>query len=119
MQFRSDEIMCASSSAVADFSPGHSRLFGFFTALPGLWRMFQCFRRYYDTRSAFPHLVNAGKYTMTVLSYMSMSLFRLHRTTEHLAVFCVFSVLNAVYCSTWDLVFDWSRYPLRTGILSC
>lgn len=26
---------------------------------------FQCLRRYRDTREAFPHLVNAGKYSTT------------------------------------------------------
>ena len=31
--------------------------------LPAWFRFAQCLRRYYDTRSAFPHLVNAGKYS--------------------------------------------------------
>ena len=31
--------------------------------LPAWFRFAQCLRRYYDTRSVFPHLVNAGKYS--------------------------------------------------------
>ena len=31
--------------------------------LPAWWRFAQCLRRYYNTRNAFPHLVNAGKYS--------------------------------------------------------
>lgn len=30
--------------------------------LPAWFRFAQCLRRYRDTRKAFPHLVNAGKY---------------------------------------------------------
>ena len=30
--------------------------------LPAWWRFAQCLRRYHDTKKAFPHLVNAGKY---------------------------------------------------------
>ena len=31
--------------------------------LPAWFRFAQCLRRYKDTRQAFPHLVNAGKYS--------------------------------------------------------
>jgi len=34
-------------------------------ALPSWFRFAQCMRRYRDTRLAFPHLVNAGKYATT------------------------------------------------------
>ncbi|KAL1635854.1 Xenotropic and polytropic retrovirus receptor 1 [Neofusicoccum ribis] len=86
----------------------HSRLLGFFTTLPGIWRALQCLRRYYDTRNVFPHLVNCGKYTWTILYYMSLSLYRLDKTW-HLRSFFIFcATVNAVYCSVWDLVMDWS-----------
>ncbi|KAB2578141.1 SPX domain-containing protein [Lasiodiplodia theobromae] len=86
----------------------HSRLLGFFSTLPGIWRALQCLRRYYDTRNFFPHLVNCGKYTWTILYYMSLSLYRIHKTW-HLRSFFIFcATVNAVYCTTWDLVMDWS-----------
>lgn len=86
----------------------HSRLLGFFSTLPGIWRALQCLRRYYDTRNAFPHLVNCGKYTFTILSYMSLSLFRINQTPNLKAVFIVCSTINSIYCSIWDLAMDWS-----------
>lgn len=86
----------------------HSRLLGFFTTLPGIWRALQCLRRYYDTRNAFPHLVNCGKYTFTILFGMSLSLFRIHQTTSLKALFIVFATINSIYCSIWDIAMDWS-----------
>ena len=86
----------------------HSRLLGFFSTLPGIWRALQCLRRYYDTRNAFPHLVNCGKYSFTILSYMALSLYRIHETTDLKAVFIVFATINSIYCSIWDLAMDWS-----------
>lgn len=35
--------------------------------LPAWFRFAQCLRRYRDSREAFPHLVNAGKYSTTFL----------------------------------------------------
>ncbi|KAL8828149.1 MAG: hypothetical protein Q9191_002755 [Dirinaria sp. TL-2023a] len=86
----------------------HSRLLGFFSTLPGIWRALQCLRRYYDTRNAFPHLVNCGKYSFTILSYMALSLYRIHETTNLKALFIVFATINSIYCSIWDLAMDWS-----------
>ena len=35
--------------------------------LPAWFRFAQCIRRYYDSKEAFPHLANAGKYSTTFL----------------------------------------------------
>ncbi|KAJ6786125.1 hypothetical protein PWT90_02481 [Aphanocladium album] len=86
----------------------NSRALGFLTTLPALWRLFQCLRRYKDTRNVFPHLVNGGKYCMTVLSYVTLSLYRINRSKTNLALFIFFSVVNSVYCSIWDLFMDFS-----------
>lgn len=86
----------------------HSRLLGFFSTLPGIWRALQCIRRYYDTRNAFPHLVNCGKYSFTILSYMALSLYRINQTTNLKAIFILFATINSIYCSIWDLAMDWS-----------
>ena len=95
-------------SAPTQCNSTHSRLLGFFTTLPGIWRALQCLRRYYDTRNAFPHLVNCGKYSFTILSYMALSLYRIHETTNLKALFIVFATVNSIYCSIWDLAMDWS-----------
>ena len=96
----------------------HSRLQGFFQTLPSIWRALQCIRRYHDSRNWFPHLANCGKYTCGILFYMALSLFRIHRTSELRALFITLGALNATYCSTWDVIMDWSlgnpyaQYPL-------
>lgn len=77
----------------------HSRLMGFFTTLPGIWRALQCLRRYYDTRNFFPHLVNCGKYTWTIMAAMSLSLYRVDRSHGLHAFFIFCATVNAVYCS--------------------
>lgn len=104
----------------------HSRLLGFFSTVPGIWRALQCLRRYYDTRNAFPHLVNCGKYTFTILFYMSLSLYRIDKSHSLKALFITFATINSIYCceyghctlfsrsnltpiAIWDLAMDWSR----------
>ncbi|KAH8656589.1 SPX domain-containing protein [Tricladium varicosporioides] len=86
----------------------HSRLLGFFSALPAIWRLFQCLRRYYDTRNIFPHLVNGGKYCASIVYYVTLSLYRIDQTNSKLAIFITFAAINAVYVSIWDLLMDWS-----------
>ncbi|KAF3919113.1 hypothetical protein ABW21_db0206245 [Orbilia brochopaga] len=87
----------------------HSRLLGFFTALPSIWRLLQCLRRYHDTRNAFPHLANGAKYGCGILYYMTLSFWRLNLSDKRLeAVFIVFAAVNSLYTSTWDLLMDWS-----------
>lgn len=103
----------------------HARLLGFFSTVPGIWRALQCLRRYYDTRNAFPHLVNCGKYTFTILFYMSLSMYRIDKHDSLKALFITFAIINSIYCckltpwtllccccltliAIWDLAMDWS-----------
>ncbi|KAI0977065.1 EXS family-domain-containing protein [Xylaria arbuscula] len=101
----------------------HSRLLGFFSTLPAIWRALQCIRRYRDTKNVFPHLVNCGKYIMTILSYVTLSLYRIQNTHSNLALFIAFSVVNGLYTSIWDLFMDFSllqpdsRHPFLRDIL--
>jgi len=96
----------------------HSRLLGFFSTLPAVWRALQCLRRYYDSRNWFPHLANCAKYTCNILYYMALSLYRIDKTAELRVLFIFFATINATYCSFWDVAMDWSlgnpyaRYPL-------
>ncbi|GFS97138.1 xenotropic and polytropic retrovirus receptor 1 homolog [Trichonephila clavipes] len=43
--------------------------------LPAWFRFAQCLRRYRDTKEAFPHLVNAGKYSTTFFNVAFSSLY--------------------------------------------
>jgi hypothetical protein len=76
----------------------HSRVLGFLAALPPIWRALQCIRRYHDTRNVFPHLVNCGKYTMTILTAVWLSLYRIGDSQTNLSFFIAFASINAVYC---------------------
>ena len=75
----------------------HSRLLGFFSTVPGIWRALQCLRRYYDTRNAFPHLANCGKYTFTILFYMTLSLYRIDKSHSLKALFITCATINSIY----------------------
>ncbi|KAL1841452.1 hypothetical protein VTJ49DRAFT_7067 [Mycothermus thermophilus] len=86
----------------------HSRLLGFFSALPPIWRALQCIRRYYDTRNWFPHLANCGKYTMTIITAVWLSLYRIGDSHTNLSLFITFATINAVYCSVWDIFMDFA-----------
>lgn len=79
----------------------HSRPMGFFMTLPAIWRLLQCLRRYHDTRNVFPHLVNGGKYVMTILSYVTLSLYRVEGTHTNLALYITTSLINAIYTCEW------------------
>jgi len=37
-----------------------------------------------------------------------LSLWRIHSTTEMMAMFIVFATINSIYCSIWDVIMDWS-----------
>ncbi|KAJ9371858.1 hypothetical protein DTO282F9_3177 [Paecilomyces variotii] len=86
----------------------HSRLLGFFTTLPSVWRGLQCLRRYRDSKSAFPHLANFAKYTCGILYYMTLSFYRIHKYASYQGLFITFAFVNAIYTSIWDVAMDWS-----------
>ncbi|KAI1135205.1 EXS-domain-containing protein [Hypoxylon sp. FL0543] len=92
----------------------NSRLLGFFSALPPIWRLLQCFRRYNDTKNVFPHLVNGGKYGMTIMSSVTLSLYRMNATKTTLGLFATFSTMNGIYTSIWDLFMDFSFFQPET-----
>ena len=87
-----------SPNALTQCNSSHSRALGFFTTLPPIWRLLQCVRRYIDTRHIFPHLVNAGKYSATILMYTMLSLWRIEDLSAYKALFIVFATINTLYC---------------------
>ncbi|KAK9370928.1 EXS family-domain-containing protein [Lipomyces kononenkoae] len=95
-----------------------SRVMGFLNALPPIWRFFQCWRRYFDTRNWFPHLANAGKYSFTIATAVVLSVWRIDRINTNRDVYVLFASINAIYSTFWDLFMDWSlfqpnsKYPL-------
>ncbi len=92
----------------AQCNSNHSRLLGFFAALPAVWRALQCLRRYYDSRNWFPHLANCLKYFGNIAYYMTLSIYRIDKSHQNWAVFVTFALTNGIYCSFWDVYLDWS-----------
>ncbi|KIX94111.1 uncharacterized protein Z520_10137 [Fonsecaea multimorphosa CBS 102226] len=86
----------------------HSRLLGFFAALPAVWRALQCLRRYYDSRNWFPHLANCLKYCGNIAYYATLSIYRIDMSYTTWSIFVTFALVNGVYCSIWDVFMDWS-----------
>lgn len=89
-------------------------------AIPAFLRFVQCFRRWHDSRyTANLHLVNAGKYTSSILNYFFYLNYRYHGSNrkEDLIVWCIFGTIYSIYTSAWDITMDWSllqpkaRYP--------
>ncbi|KAF3770918.1 hypothetical protein M406DRAFT_105558 [Cryphonectria parasitica EP155] len=92
----------------------HSRLLGFFVCLPPIWRFLQCIRRYKDTRNIFPHLVNCGKYTASILAGVFLSVYRIQNSHKNLALFVVFATINGFYTAFWDIFMDFSLLQPHT-----
>lgn len=51
--------------------------------IPAWIRFAQCLRRYRDTKEAFPHLVNAGKYSTTFFVVALNTLRAYHKGMSH------------------------------------
>ena len=62
--------------------PCHSYSYGVravIQCLPAWFRFIQCLRRYRDTKRAFPHLANAGKYSTTFFVVIFSALYSTHK----------------------------------------
>jgi len=80
--------------------------------LPAWFRFAQCLRRYRDSREAFPHLVNAGKYSTTFLVVLFSTL-RSYYTYKYsyantfdnpfTYAWLVAQIVSSLYALTWDL----------------
>eukprot|EP00794_Sanderia_malayensis_P015958 gene15958-17563_t len=90
--------------------------------LPAWWRLAQCLRRYKDTRDAWPHLANAGKYStsifVTILS--TLTAVRKAKSGESqsgvLFYFWIASlVLSTFYTLFWDIRMDWGLVDKNAG----
>jgi hypothetical protein len=96
--------------------------------LPAYLRFAQCLRRYRDTREAFPHLANAGKYTTTFLVVLFSTLYKSFEAdavigdgpgeTQHHPLFytwIVCSFISSIYCYAWDIKMDWGLFDSNAG----
>ncbi|KAG5847954.1 hypothetical protein ANANG_G00131760 [Anguilla anguilla] len=89
--------------------------------LPAWFRFVQCLRRYRDTKRAFPHLANAGKYSTTFFVVTFTALYKTHKAEEHddyqvfFYLLMVCSVVSSCYTLIWDLKMDWGLFDRGAG----
>ncbi|KAK0564716.1 Xenotropic and polytropic retrovirus receptor 1 [Tilletia horrida] len=91
-------------------NPNHTFWTPALSALPPLIRFIQCWRRWYDSdMKGSIHLINAGKYTSSILNIWFYYNWRYHgaNRTVDLVLWCLFGTIYSIYTSSWDLCIDW------------
>ncbi|CAF4526947.1 unnamed protein product [Rotaria sp. Silwood2] len=91
--------------------------------LPSWFRFAQCVRRYRDTKHAFPHLTNAGKYATGFFVVITNSLRRATTATyadkktsnPFLYLWILAAIIGSSYKLTWDLKMDWGFFDKKAG----
>jgi len=87
--------------------------------MPAWFRFAQCLRRYRDTKEAFPHLVNAGKYSTTFFVVTFSTLDSAYRTETDKSPFYYLYILSAIisscYTYVWDIKMDWGFFNAGAG----
>lgn len=90
--------------------------------IPAWIRFAQCLRRYRDTKEAFPHLVNAGKYSTTFFVVIFGTLRSVYQANyassadnPFLFLFIAACIVNSCYAYTWDIKMDWGLFDKAAG----
>lgn len=88
--------------------------------LPAWFRFAQCLRRYRDTKRAFPHLVNAGKYSTSFFVVTFSALYSTHKDSErerniYLYLYITCLIVSSCYTLIWDLKMDWGLFDRNAG----
>jgi len=88
--------------------------------LPAWFRFAQCLRRYRDTREAFPHLVNAGKYSTTFFAVFFATLRAWDEAKEEPSYIFAYpwaaaAVASSLYAYSWDIRMDWGLLDSGAG----
>uniref|UniRef100_UPI00358F8AF2 solute carrier family 53 member 1 isoform X2 n=1 Tax=Myxine glutinosa TaxID=7769 RepID=UPI00358F8AF2 len=92
--------------------------------IPAWIRFAQCLRRYHDSRRAFPHLLNAGKYSTVFFVVAFAALYSLSQQGEessntearvYFYLWLAASLISALYTLAWDLKMDWGLFDKNAG----
>ncbi|KAF9934408.1 hypothetical protein FBU30_002232 [Linnemannia zychae] len=106
--------MCAYAEQWEDLatqcSTGHMWITPFLTALPAWFRFLQCLRRYRDTLEWFPHLVNAGKYSASLINLFVYFSFRHYGGSQLKTAWIFVSIITSCYTFAWDVYMDWGLF---------
>ena len=82
------------------------------SALPLYIRFMQCIKRYYVTRSRFPHLANALKYAISLVVVLFSVFHHLKGPAAkgwdvQRITWIVFFIISTLYSFSWDVLMDW------------
>lgn len=95
---------------------------GVVNCIPAWIRFAQCLRRYADTKEAFPHLVNAGKYSATffVVIFNTLKTYTKKDYPDdyenpYLYLWLGANVVSTLYAYTWDIKMDWGLFDSGAG----
>lgn len=90
--------------------------------LPAWFRFAQCLRRYKDSKEAFPHLLNAGKYSTTFLVVLFATLRNFNASNfestfdnPYTYAWMISQTVSSCYALTWDLKMDWGLFDTNAG----
>ncbi|CAG9771016.1 unnamed protein product [Ceutorhynchus assimilis] len=90
--------------------------------IPAWIRFAQCLRRYYDSREAFPHLVNAGKYSSTFFVVIFATLKSYYKDdydsvldNPYYIMWILSQLISSTYSYIWDIKMDWGLMDKNAG----
>ncbi|XP_038219515.1 xenotropic and polytropic retrovirus receptor 1 [Zerene cesonia] len=85
--------------------------------IPAWTRFWQCLRRYRDSKEAFPHLVNAGKYSTTFFVVLFSTMRTMYKAdyenpydNPFLYAWLGCQFVSSCYTYTWDVKMDWGLF---------
>ncbi|KAF9190661.1 hypothetical protein BGZ50_000123 [Haplosporangium sp. Z 11] len=82
----------------------------FLTALPPWFRFLQCLRRYRDTLEWFPHLLNAAKYTFSLVNVFVYFSYRFYGGIGLKLAWIMIATITSLYTFSWDVYMDWGLF---------
>jgi len=81
-----------------------------FTVVPGWIRFLQCLRRYYNTHNFNPHLLNAGKYLVGIVSVLLGTFAKVNGHFLLRIIWIISLVATTSYSYIWDVKMDWGFF---------
>ncbi|KAI5735018.1 hypothetical protein M8J77_013156 [Diaphorina citri] len=100
-----------------DLTAFQSMLGPVMNCVPAWIRFMQCLRRYRDSKEAFPHLANAGKYSTTFFVVIFSYLLKVYKEKDQSVMDNPFfypwlaaSVISSIYSYIWDIKMDWGLF---------
>ncbi|XP_038999506.1 phosphate transporter PHO1 homolog 3-like [Hibiscus syriacus] len=104
--FRLRETTCKENSVF--------RTFSFIVAvLPYLVRFLQCLRRHFEEEDPLQGL-NGLKYFLTIAAVCLRTAYNINKGIGWGIIAWVFSAIAAIFCTYWDLVYDWGLLNLHS-----